>query len=147
MAERRISLLNGLNMTNLGKRDQHIYGTIESLAALEALVIDTGQKFGLSVEAFHHNDEGGLVDYIEQTVGRFDGYLINPGGLWAYGDPTRIALQQTGRPVVEVHFANIHATGGRSVFTESVDGTVMGMRQFGYLGGLAALACMVGAQT
>jgi 3-dehydroquinate dehydratase II len=146
MAERRISLLNGPNMTNLGRRDQHIYGTIESLAALEGLVVDTGRAFGLAVEPFRHNEEGGLVDHIEQTVGQFDGYLINPGGLWAYGDPTRIALQATGRPVVEVHFANIHATGGRSVFTESVDGTVMGMRQFGYLGAIVSLAYLVGAQ-
>src|SRR5688572_6950811 len=88
--ERRIALLNGPNMSNLGKRDKNIYGTIESLEALEALVVTTGRQFGLAVEPFHSNDEGGLVDWIDETVGRFDGYVINPGGLWAYGDPTRL---------------------------------------------------------
>lgn len=142
--ERRIALLNGPNMSNLGKRDKNIYGTIESLEALEALVVTTGQQFNLEVEPFHTNDEGGLVDWIDETVGQFDAYLINPGGLWAFGDPTRLALAATGRPVVEVHFANILKTGGRSVFTESVEGTVMGLRQLGYLGAIAALAHKLG---
>ena len=39
----RIMLLNGLNMTNLGRRDPHIYGTIGSLAELEELVRATGE--------------------------------------------------------------------------------------------------------
>lgn len=138
--EARIALLNGPNMSNLGRRDKNIYGTIESLQALEDLVVATGRQFGLEVEPFSSNDEGGLVDWIEETVGRFDAYLINPGGLWAFGDPTRLALAATGRPVVEVHFANILKTGGRSVFTESVEGTVMGLRQLGYVGAIAALA-------
>ena len=33
----RFALLNGLNMTNLGRRDRNIYGSIASLQALEDL--------------------------------------------------------------------------------------------------------------
>jgi 3-dehydroquinate dehydratase-2 len=134
----RIALLNGLNMTNLGRRDPHIYGTIDSLATLEDLVASTGARLGVQVVAFHSNDEGALVDFVE-AHDDFDGYLINPGGLWAFGEPTRIALVQTGKPVVEVHFANIRATGERSTFTKSAAGTVMGFRHHGYLGGLVSL--------
>ena len=134
----RIALLNGLNMTNLGRRDRHIYGTIASLDALESLVVDAGRQLGVEVTAFHSNDEGALVDFIE-AHDDLDGYLINPGGLWAYGEPTRIALEQSGRPVVEVHFANIRATGEESTFTKSVAGTVMGFRHHGYLGALVGL--------
>jgi 3-dehydroquinate dehydratase-2 len=134
----RIALLNGLNMTNLGRRDPHIYGTIDSLAALEDLVARTGNRLGVDVVAFHSNDEGALVDFVEKHDD-LDAYLINPGGLWAYGEPTRIALEQTGKPVVEVHFANIRATGEHSTFTKSVSGTVMGFRHHGYLGALVAL--------
>jgi len=141
----RVALLNGLNMTNLGRRDRHIYGTIGSLGELEELVRSTGAKLGVDVVPFHANDEGALVDFVEEHDD-LDGYLLNPGGLWAFGIPTRIALEQTGRPVVEVHFANIFATGHESVFTPTAQGTVMGFRHHGYLGALVALVALLDAR-
>ena len=123
----KIALLNGLNMTNLGQRDKHVYGTIGSLQELEDLVASAATKLGAGVISFHSNHEGDLIDFIENDP-TFDAYMINPGGLWAYGEPTRIALVQTGKPFVEVHFANIFATGHASVFTESAAGTIMGFR-------------------
>jgi 3-dehydroquinate dehydratase-2 len=141
----RVALLNGLNMTNLGRRDRHIYGTVGSLGELEELVRSTGAKLGVDVVPFHANDEGALVDFVEEHDD-LDGYLINPGGLWAFGIPTRIALEQTGRPVVEVHFANIFATGHESVFTPTAQGTVMGFRHHGYLGALVALVALLDAR-
>ena len=75
----RIALLNGLNMTNLGRRDRHIYGTIESLTALEDLIAETGSRIGVDVEAFHSNDEGALVDFVEERDD-FDGFLVHLTG-------------------------------------------------------------------
>lgn len=134
----RIGLLNGLNMTSLGRRDKNIYGTIGSLQELEDLVRDVGAKIGVEIVAFHSNHEGDLVDFIEEQSD-LDAFLINPGGLWAFGEPTRLALYQSRKPFVEVHFANIYATGHDSVFTSEATGTVMGFRHFGYLGALIAL--------
>jgi 3-dehydroquinate dehydratase-2 len=141
----RFALLNGLNMTNLGRRDKNIYGTIASLQALEDLVAEVGAAMNVDVTAFHSNHEGDLVDFLEANP-EMDGYIINPGGLWAFGDPTRIALEETGRPFVEVHFANIFATGHLSTFTQACDVTVMGLRHYGYLGALVALAASVRSQ-
>lgn len=140
----KIALLNGLNMTNLGRRDKNIYGTIGSLQELEDLVIAMGKRIGVDVVAFHSNHEGDLVDFCERQTD-VDAYLINPGGLWAFGEPTKLALQQTGRPFVEVHFANIYATGHLSVFTNVASGTVMGFRHFGYLGALVGLVSALNA--
>ncbi|WP_223565182.1 type II 3-dehydroquinate dehydratase [Agrobacterium tumefaciens] len=134
----RIGLLNGLNMTSLGRRDKNIYGTIGSLQELEDLVREVGIKIGVEVVPFHSNHEGDLVDFIEEHSD-LDAFLINPGGLWAFGEPTKLALHQSGKPFVEVHFANIYATGHDSVFTSVATGTVMGFRHFGYLGALIAL--------
>ncbi len=134
----RIGLLNGLNMTSLGRRDKNIYGTIESLQALEGLVSATGAALGVDVVPYHSNHEGDLVDFIEGHP-EIDAWLINPGGLWAFGEPTKLALHQCDRPFVEVHFANIYATGHDSVFTAVSTGTVMGFRHFGYLGALVGL--------
>lgn len=133
-----VALLNGLNMTNLGRRDKNVYGTITSLQELEGLVVDAGRVFSTRVVPYHSNHEGDLVDFVEADES-YDGYLINPGGLWAFGEPTRLALMQTGKPFVEVHFANIFATGHRSTFTQSASGTAMGFRHHGYLGALTAL--------
>ncbi|NWL27169.1 dehydroquinase [Paenarthrobacter ureafaciens] len=138
----RFALLNGLNMSNLGRRDKNIYGSIASLQTLEDLVTETGDTVGVDVTAFHSNHEGDLVDFLEANSD-MDGYIINPGGLWAYGDPTRIALEETGKPFIEVHFANIFATGHVSTFTQSCDVTVMGLRHHGYIGALVALAASV----
>ena len=140
----RIALLNGLNMTNLGRRDKNVYGTISSLEHLEDIVVQAGKMFAAQVVAFHSNHEGDLIDFIESD-GSFDAYLINPGGLWAFGEPTRIALEQTGKPFVEVHFANIFATGHQSTFTQSAAGTAMGFRHHGYLGALTALVASLQA--
>lgn len=134
----RIGLLNGLNMTSLGRRDKNIYGTIGSLQELEDLVRDVGAKIGVEVIPFHSNHEGDLVDFIEEQSD-LDAFLINPGGLWAFGEPTKLALHQSRKPFVEVHFANIYATGHDSVFTSVATGTVMGFRHFGYLGALIGL--------
>lgn len=134
----RIGLINGLNMTSLGRRDKNIYGTIGSLQELEDLVRDVGAKIGAEVVTFHSNHEGDLVDFVEDNSD-LDAFLINPGGLWAFGEPTKLALHQSGKPFVEVHFANIYATGHDSVFTPVATGTVMGFRHFGYLGALIAL--------
>jgi 3-dehydroquinate dehydratase-2 len=134
----RIGLLNGLNMTSLGRRDKNIYGTIGSLQELEDLVREVGVKIGVEVVPFHSNHEGDLVDFIE-AQSDIDAFLINPGGLWAFGEPTKLALHQSRKPFVEVHFANIYATGHESVFTPVATGTVMGFRHFGYLGALIAL--------
>lgn len=140
----RFALLNGLNMTNLGRRDKNIYGSIESLQVLEDLVTQVGDALDVDVVAFHSNHEGDLVDFLEANPD-MDGYVINPGGLWAYGDPTRIALEETGKPFIEVHFANIFATGHLSTFTQSCAGTVMGLRHHGYVGAVVALAASVRA--
>lgn len=134
----RIVLLNGLNMTSLGRRDKNIYGTIGSLQELEDLVCDVGSKIGVEVIPFHSNHEGDLVDFIEEHSD-VDAFLINPGGLWAFGEPTKLALHQSRKPFVEVHFANIYATGHDSAFTNVATGTVMGFRHFGYLGALIGL--------
>ncbi|RLA53046.1 MAG: dehydroquinase [Gammaproteobacteria bacterium] len=134
----KIALLNGLNMTNLGLRDKNVYGTIGSLQELEDLVSDTGAMLGVDIISLHSNHEGDLVDFIEEDTS-IDAFMINPGGLWAFGAPTKLALVQAEKPFVEVHFANIFATGHLSVFTDRALGTIMGFRHYGYLGALVGL--------
>ncbi|MET7640642.1 type II 3-dehydroquinate dehydratase [Streptomyces sp. NPDC005438] len=144
----RIGVLDGPNMPNLGNRDQRIYGPIRSLADLQALVRDFAGTLGVEVEQTASNHEGDLLDFVHRTAGEVHGYVINPAGLTTYGEATRHALDDTGKPVVEVHFANTVRHFAQvapapslqnSRFTATATGLVMGLRQYSYLGALLGL--------
>lgn len=144
----RIGVINGPNMANLGNRDPGIYGPIRSLADLERYVADFAEAIGVEVVQFSSNHEGHILDFIHSHAGSTDAWIINPAGLTTYGEATRHALADSGRPYVEVHFANISrhfdqvAPAGQQLtsrFTHTAAGLTMGLRQHGYLGALLAL--------
>lgn len=142
----RIAVINGPNMPNLGQRDPKIYGPIRSLADLEQLVETFADTLGVEVVQYSSNHEGDILEFIHHAD--VAAFVINPAGLTTYGEATRHALADSGRPYVEVHFANTArhfdavSSGGeplRSRFTYTAAGLVMGLRQYSYLGGLLAL--------
>ncbi|KAF0957190.1 type II 3-dehydroquinate dehydratase [Rhodococcus sp. T7] len=146
--EWRIAVIDGPNMPNLGKRDKNLYGPISSLADLQKLVRDYAESLGVSTEQFASNHEGDILEFIHRTAADVDGYIINPAGLTTYGEATRHALDDTKKPVMEVHFSNTarHFSGvvppyleQKSRFTYSATGLVMGLRQYSYLGAMLGL--------
>jgi len=143
-------VIDGPNMSNLGARDPEIYGRIRSLADLQQLVREFGEALGTEVTSFASNHEGDILEFIHAAAARTHGFVINPAGLTTYGEATRHALQDSGRPYVEVHFANLmrHYAGvapsshlQQSRFTYTATGLVMGMRHYSYLGAVLALCC------
>lgn len=145
----RIAVIDGPNMSNLGARSKKVYGKIGSLDDLKAYVAGFGERLGVDVEAFSSNHQGEILEFIHASAARVDGYIINPAGLTTVGEGIRHALEDAGRPVLEVHFANISAgaggargLGGGSIissFTHTATGMCMGMRQYSYIGALTAL--------
>lgn len=143
----RFAVIDGPNMPNLGRRDRALYGPIGSLQELQATVRGFAELLGVGVTPFASNHEGEILEFVHRTAAEVDGYLINPAGLTTYGEATRHALEDSERPYAEVHFANLsrhlQAVGpGRDLesrFTHSAVGTVMGFRQYSYLGALLAL--------
>jgi 3-dehydroquinate dehydratase len=103
----RIILLDGPNMPNLGNRNKRVYGPIASIEALHTYVKEVGAKLGVTIDAFASNHEGCILDEIHRTAAQCDAYIINPAGLTKTGEPTRHALEETGKPWIEVHFSNI----------------------------------------
>lgn len=148
-ARRRIMLLDGPNMPNLGNRNKQVYGPIPSIEALQDYVKRIGKDLGVEVEAYASNYEGAILDTIHASAANTDAYIVNPGGLAKTGESFRHALEETGKPWVEVHFANPLAPpwSGRGIpggpvesnFTRSATGAVMGLRHHSYLGALVAL--------
>jgi 3-dehydroquinate dehydratase-2 len=144
-----ITLIDGPNMPNLGNRNKRVYGPIASIEALQSYMRGLGEGMGVTIEALASNHEGEILDAIHASAARTDAYILNPAGLTKTGEPTRHALEETGRPWVETHFSNISAPpwsgrglpGGpwESNFTRSATGMSMGLRHHSYLGALVAL--------
>ena len=144
----RIAVIDGPNMPNLGRRDVSIYGPISSLEELQRFVAGVGDRLGVTIDPFASNHEGQILDFIHRRAAHVDALLINPAGLTTYGEATRHALEDTGRPYIEVHFANTarhfdRVSAGseqlRSRFTYTAVGLVMGLRHYSYASALLGL--------
>ncbi len=159
----RIAVIDGPNMSSLGNRSKQVYGPIGSLDDLKSFTADFGASLGVEVENFSSNYQGAILEFIHDSAARVDAYIINPAGLTTVGEGVRHALEDTGRPVMEVHFANIAAAAGtarglgggsiNSSFTHTATGVAMGMRHYSYAAALTALtlalddSSFLGAQT
>jgi 3-dehydroquinate dehydratase-2 len=145
----RVVIIDGPNMSNLGARNKRVYGAISSLADLQEFSKKTGDAFGIDVEVFSSNFEGAILEFIHSSANRADGYIINPAALTEVGVGTIHALSETGKPLIEIHFANIMAppTAARGLpigpwtsrFSPVVTGVFMGMREYSYAGAILAL--------
>lgn len=145
----RIAMIDGPNMSNLGARSKKVYGSIASLDDLKTFVKGYGESLGVEVQTFSSNHQGEILEFIHGSAESVDGYIINPAGLTTVGEAVRHALEDTTRPVVEVHFANISGAPGTprglasgkliSSFTHTATGLCMGMRQYSYIGALTSL--------
>lgn len=148
--DHRIVVIDGPNMTNLGARNKRVYGAIASLDDLQNFCKSFGAALGLTVTTFASNFEGAILEFIHGSATAADAYIINPAGLTEGGVATKHALTETGKPYVEVHFANIAAppTASRglpigpwhSTFTPHATGVMMGFREYSYAGAILSLA-------
>lgn len=135
----KIKVLAGPNMAHLGKRDPRLFGSIESFAALEGLLRRFADSIGVDINVFVSDYEGELLEYVHANAAEADGFVVDPGGLATVSEGWRHALQETHKPVVEVSFYNLIANQEVSVFTPTVIGRAMGLRQYSYVAALLGL--------
>ena len=130
-----ILVVNGPNLNMLGQREPSIYGG-QTLSEVESRVRMHSDRLGVTVEFFHSNSEGALIDYIQSAGPEATGMIINPGGLGHTSVSLRDSIAALTIPVVEVHISNIYAREEfrhRSLIAPVVQGQITGLGWYGYL--------------
>jgi len=136
-----VAVIHGPNLRLLGRREPHIYGH-QTLEEVNALVRALAEELGAEVEFFQSNQEGEILDHLEDVAERADGILINAAGLTHTSVALRDGLVGVGLPFVEVHLSN---TAGRERFRRHsylspvALGVVYGFGADSYLLGLRGL--------
>ena len=138
-----IIVINGPNLNMLGKREPEIYGTL-TLSEIESFLSSSAGSLGSDVviSFFQSNSEGEIVTAIQNSYGKFDGIIINPGAYTHTSVAIRDAILSTGIPVVEVHISNIYQREDfrQKSFVSGVSlGVVSGFGANSYYLGLAGL--------
>ena len=128
-------VLHGPNLNLLGTREPDVYGT-QTLAQIDANLLQMALDAGSSLQSFQSNHEGALIDRVQAA--RDDGtqfIIINPAALTHTSVGLRDALAAVAIPFIEVHLSNIHqreAFRHHSYFSTLAVGVICGLGADGY---------------
>lgn len=136
-----IGVLHGPNLNLLGEREPEQYGA-ETLADIEDRMRRRADERGADLVTVQSNQEGELVDWVQERRSAVDGWVVNAAALTHTSVALRDALVASARPFVEVHLSNVHAREdfrGESLLADRAVGVVTGFRGDSYLLGLEGL--------
>lgn len=140
---KRICIINGPNLDQLGKREPSIYGD-QTLTDLENMLTEEAEALGVDIQFYQSNHEGFLIDKIgELSDSEIFGLIINPGALTHTSLALRDSIAGSDLPVIEVHISNIYqreAIRRHSMTAEACIGVISGLGFYGYCAALRYLA-------
>lgn len=137
----RIGVLHGPNLNTLGRREPEVYGST-TLAAIDAMIVESASAAGAEVTSFQSNLEGALVDWIQAEASQVTGWVVNAAGFTHSSVALRDALVASGHPFVEVHISNVFAREEfrhHSVLADVALGVVTGFGPESYVLGMRGL--------
>ncbi len=135
-AGKAILVLHGPNLNLLGVREPDHYGD-QTLADIDAALIEQGAAIGVEVTCFQSNAEHLLVERVHAA--RLDNtayIIINPAAFTHTSVALRDALAAVAIPFIEVHLSNVHAREAfrqHSYFSDKAVGVISGLGASGYL--------------
>jgi 3-dehydroquinate dehydratase-2 len=138
----RVTVLNGVNLDVLGRRDPELYGGL-SLNELESQIYEWAQALRITARCRQTNSEGTYVEWCHDALDWAGGVILNPGAWSHYSYAIRDAVELFKVPVVEVHLSNIDEREEwrrHSVITELASARVVGKGPDGYREALEFLA-------
>ena len=131
---RRVDVMHGVNLDQLGRRPDEHYGTL-TFTELEVRVKKFARELEIDVTFWQTNHEGEFCESLHIAAERADGLLLNPGAWTHYSYAIRDALELVRVPKVEVHLSNIEEREEWrrvSVIAELVQHRVIGKGPDGY---------------
>jgi 3-dehydroquinate dehydratase-2 len=131
---KNILIINGPNLNKLDIREKEIYGSI-TLESIEKKCKSVGKELGLKVEFFQSNSEGGIIDKIQDSIGKIDGIIINAGAYTHTSIGIGDAIKAISTPVVEVHISNTFSRESfrhQSYISGNAKGVVLGFGMKSY---------------
>jgi len=101
-----IYILNGPNLNLLGTREPDIYGST-TLNSIEQACQSFGGSLDAGIVFRQSNDEGELVNWIQEAGLKSDGLILNAGAYTHTSVALHDAIKASGIPAIEVHLSNI----------------------------------------
>ncbi|WP_125152247.1 type II 3-dehydroquinate dehydratase [Clostridium rectalis] len=136
---KKILIINGPNLNLLGVREKEIYGSL-TLNDINKILI---KKFkNVSLYFYQGNIEGEIVSKIGESIGKYDGIVINPGAYSHYSIAILDAIRSIDIPVIEIHLSNIYNREEyrrKSVTAQGCKGIISGFGYYGYIMAINAL--------
>ena len=130
-----IIIINGPNLNLLGDREQSQYGSI-TYEDLKLNCISKSKELGLNIEFAQSNIEGEIVNFIQDSLKKFDGIIINAAAFTHTSIAIRDALSVFKKPIIELHISNIYKREKfrhKSLISDVVTGGIFGLGSDGYI--------------
>jgi len=135
----KILLLQGPNMSQLGRRQPELYGKTTA-AQLDAMLLRHANTNGYQLDIFYTHSESEAIARLYRAVDeKIDGLTMNPAAFLFAAYALRDCLRAVPFPYVEVHMTNIEKRGLRSILAETAVGLVAGFGVQSYVLGLEGL--------
>ncbi len=142
----KLLLIQGPNMSYLGKRQPELYGKTTA-AQLDAMLRAHAKANKYQLDIFYTHSESEAIERLYRAVDeKLDGVVMNPAAFLFAGYPLRDCLRAVPFPYVEVHMTNIEKRGFRSILAEAAVGMVAGFGVRSYVLGIEALLGHLQAQ-
>ena len=129
---KKIILIQGANLTYLGKREPEIYGRTTP-DELNTTLLDYAERRNFELEIFYTNVEGEAINQIYRCADQgFDGLVMNPAGFSYSGYALKDCIKGAGLPYVEIHISNVAKRNIHCVLSEVSVGVITGFGMYGY---------------
>tara|TARA_B100001057_G_scaffold286602_1_gene286723 strand:+ start:2553 stop:2993 length:441 start_codon:yes stop_codon:yes gene_type:complete len=142
---KKILIINGPNLNLLGAREDQIYGK-ETIEEIEAKCKEKALEKKLDIDFYQSNDEGKIIDKMQEVEKSYDGIVINPAALTHSSIAILDCLRSINKPKIEIHLSNIYSREEyrkKSITSEGVDGLICGFGANSYILGIEAISKLI----
>ncbi len=139
---KKILIINGPNLNLLGTRQPEIYGS-QTLEDVRDMCEAYAEELEIVCDFRQSNEEGVLVNWIQEARLEMDGIIINAGAYTHTSVAIRDALLGVDKPIIEVHISNIFKREEfrhHSYISDVAAGMICGLGTQGYALALMAIS-------